>query len=42
MIHLIYEVWMRFRIRVWMRDLAIFEKVECECDCNGVRRLKNY
>ena len=39
---LIYEAQVRFRIqvKVRVRDLAIFEKVERRC--GGVRRLKNY
>ena len=41
---IIYEARVRFRIRVrvrvWVRDSAIFEKVECRYD--RMRRLKNY
>ena len=37
-----YEAWVRFwiRVRVRVRDSAIFEKVGC--GCGGVQRLKNY
>ena len=44
-----YEAWVRFetRVRVRVRDLAIFEKVSAifekgECKCGGTRQLKNY
>ena len=36
MMHLIYEAWVRFQIWVQVWDSTIFEKVECECDCDRV------
>ena len=35
-----YVAWVRFGIRVRVRDSAIFEKGGC--GCGGTRRLKNY
>ena len=39
-----YEAWVRFGIRVRVRDSAIFEKsgCGCGCGCGRTRQLKNY
>ena len=44
LLHFFYEARVRFgtrvRVRVWVWDSAIFEKVGC--GCGGTWRLKNY
>ena len=35
-----FGIWVRVRVRMRVRDSAIFEKGGCRC--GGTRRLKNY